>query len=228
VTETETIMRTKWQDTGAALRWPAALALIAIAILAVSLSWPTRAPAVPTEEPAATATKPGKDRPPVPAAQAHDHFLKLDSIEGESTDVDHQGEIEVHSWSWGVSHSGTPGGGGGGGGGKAEFTDLTFSAATSKASPQLMLACAQGKHLKSAVLTVRKPGDRPQEYLKITLTDVMVTSFQASGSNASELPVEQFTLGYAQIVMEYRQQKPDGSLGEVIRSGWDVKNNRPL
>ena len=39
-----------------------------------------------------------------PSAAA-DWFLKLDKIQGESTDDRHKGEIEVLSWSWGVAQA---------------------------------------------------------------------------------------------------------------------------
>lgn len=34
---------------------------------------------------------------------AHDIFLKINGIDGESKDATHQNEIEVLSWSWNVS-----------------------------------------------------------------------------------------------------------------------------
>ena len=75
---------------------------------------------------------------------AFDYFLRLDGIPGESLDAKHKGEIDVLSWSWGESQeiAATPGGGSGAG--KVAMTDLHVSANLSKASPQLLLACAAG------------------------------------------------------------------------------------
>ena len=89
---------------------------------------------------------------------AFDAFLKIDGIDGESTDKFHPGEIEISSFSWGVTQTGSIGSGGGGGAGKASFQDLHFSSSISKASPNLMIACATGEHIKEATLTVRKGG----------------------------------------------------------------------
>ena len=36
---------------------------------------------------------------------AFDAFLKIEGIEGESTDKVHPGEIEIQSFSWGVSNT---------------------------------------------------------------------------------------------------------------------------
>ena len=87
---------------------------------------------------------------------AFDYFLKVDGIAGESTDSKHKGEIDVLSWSWGETQSGSAGGGGGGGAGKVQMQDLHVTSNMSKASPQLMLACASGQHIKSAILTGRR------------------------------------------------------------------------
>ena len=86
-------------------------------------------------------------------------FLKIDGIDGDSTSVQHKGEIDVQSWSWGVTQTGSSGGGGGGGGaGRAVFQDFHFVSRISKASPALFLACATGQHHKDATLTGERAG----------------------------------------------------------------------
>ena len=112
---------------------------------------------------------------------AVDYFLKIDGISGESTDEAHKGEIEVESFSWGVSQA-TTRLGAGAAAGRAVFQDLRFTSFVSKASPNLMLKCATGAHLKDAVLTARNAGGEQQEFLKITLSDVLVSSYQTSAS----------------------------------------------
>src|SRR5881227_2642940 len=100
---------------------------------------------------------------------AVDMFLKIDEIPGESVDSIHKGEIEISSFSWGMSNSGAISSGGGGGAGKASFQDLHFESSVSKATPLLAKFCATGEHIKKATLTVRKAGERPVEYIKMTL-----------------------------------------------------------
>jgi len=156
---------------------------------------------------------------------AIDYFLKIDGVSGESLDAKHKGEIEVESWSWGEANP-TPPGGGGGGAGKVQMQDFFFSTRVSKASPALMLACASGKHLKSAVLTARKAGKGQQEFLTFSLSDVLVSSYQASGAEGEVVPGESVSLNYSKIQMEYKPQNPDGSLGGSIKAGWDVKQNK--
>ena len=85
-----------------------------------------------------------------------DYFLKVEGIDGESTDDKHKGEIDLESWSWGETNSGSFAAGGGGGAGKVVMQDLHVVSKMSKASPNLMIACATGQHIKKAVLTSRK------------------------------------------------------------------------
>lgn len=156
---------------------------------------------------------------------AVDFFLKIDGVDGESQDDKHKNEIEILSWSWGMSQAGTSGYGGGGGAGRVSVQDLNFVKRTDKASPKLMLACCNGQHIKSALLTARKAGKEQQEYLKLKLTDVLVSSYQTGGSGADEIPTEQIAFNFAKHEVEYREQKPDGTLGGTVKSHWDQKKN---
>jgi len=156
---------------------------------------------------------------------AFDYFLRLDGIPGESLDAKHKGEIDVLSWSWGESQeiAATPGGGSGAG--KVAMTDLHVSANLSKASPQLLLACAAGTHIKSAVLTGRKAGKAQAEFLTFSLSDVLVSAYQTGGATA-ESPLDSISLNFSKIEVSYKQSKADGSLAKAIRVGWDRKTNK--
>ncbi len=100
-----------------------------------------------------------------------------------------------------------------------------FTAVTSKASPKLMVLCANGKHVKSAVLVARRPGPANQEYLKITLTDVMVSSYEIDGSSG-DVSVDEVSLNFAKIQIDYKPQNANGSLGAVVHGGWDLVQSK--
>lgn len=158
---------------------------------------------------------------------AEDYFLKIDGIAGESQDERHRGEIEVDGWSFGGALPGAGQIGAGGGTGKFAALPFQFTAKVSKASPKLFQACATGQHLKGATLVARKSGERPVEYLKVTLTDVLVASYQEAGSSGSgAAPVDQVSLTYAKIVIEYREQQSDGTLGAPVTAMFVVKKNK--
>ena len=157
-----------------------------------------------------------------------DYFLKFDGIKGESTDAKHKDEIDVLSWSWGVSHAGGMGQGGGGGEGRASFHDFNLTHQVDKASPVLMKACATGEHLKDATITVRKAGKGQQEHLVITMTDVLVTSVSTSVSVEGDATIESVALVFAKVDLEYKPQKPDGSLDAGLHFRYDLKANKTV
>ncbi len=159
---------------------------------------------------------------------AVDMFLKLTGIEGESPDHKHKGEIAIESFSFGVQQIGTSGSGGGGGAGKASFHDLSVTKRADKATPMLMLNCATGTHIKDALLTVRKAGGDQQEYYKVKMTDLLVSSFQNQGSGHDDVPMESVSLNYAKIEFEYAEQKADGTLGGKSTAGYDLKLNKKV
>lgn len=157
---------------------------------------------------------------------AVDAFLKIEGIDGESQDAKHKGEIEIQSYSWGASQTGTAAAGGGMGAGKVQMHDFHFVMTHCKASPKLMLACASGEHIKTATFTHRKAGKDQQEYLKVTFTDVLVSSYQSGGSG--DTPTDQISLNFSKIEHEYKEQKADGTLGGAVKSGWDLKQNKKV
>jgi type VI secretion system secreted protein Hcp len=168
-----------------------------------------------------------------------DAFLKLDGIKGESVDAKHKGEIDIMSFSWGMSQTGVSGTGGGGGAGKVKVHDLTITKRTDAASPLLMLNCANGAHIKEANFVVRKAGGEQLEYLKIKLTDVLISSYKPGsidwsgpgdeGPEEDVLPQEQVSLNFAKVEYSYQPQGANGKAqGGPILAGWDVKANQKV
>jgi type VI secretion system secreted protein Hcp len=157
---------------------------------------------------------------------ASDIFAKIGDIKGESADDKHKDEIEVLSFSWGVTNSATIGGGGGGGGvGRATFHDLSFTHTIDKASPRLLQACATGTHLKEATITHRKAGKGQQEFLVIKMNDIIITGVSLGDSSAGGTS-ENVTLAFAKVDLEYKPQRPDGSLDQGIHFKFDIKANK--
>jgi type VI secretion system secreted protein Hcp len=157
---------------------------------------------------------------------ATDIFAKIGDIKGESVDAKHKDEIEVLSFSWGVSNSGSAGApGGGGGAGKATFQDLSIVHGIDKATPELLKACATGLHIKDATITHRKAGKGQQEYLIIKLNDVTITAVSHAG--AEDQPyAESVSLKFAKVDLEYKPQRPDGSLDPGLHFKFDLKANK--
>lgn len=156
---------------------------------------------------------------------AVDMFIKIGDVGGESVDKTHKGEIDVLSWSWGMSQSGSAHVGTGAGAGKVNVQDLTFTKYIDITSTKLMTACCNGKHYDQALLTVRKAGEKPVEYVKIKMTDLIVTSVSTGGSGGEDRLTENVTLNFAKVAVDYTPQDAKGAGGTPVPMSWDIAAN---
>jgi type VI secretion system secreted protein Hcp len=88
--------------------------------------------------------------------------------------------------------------------------------------------CVTGEHIKDAKITVRKAGKGQQEYLIIKMTDVVVTSVSTSVSAEGDATIEGVALAFAKVDLDYRPQKPDGSLDVGLHFKYDLKANKEV
>ena len=146
-------------------------------------------------------------------------------MKGESLDIKHKDEIEVLSFSWGVANAGPSGSGAGSGAGKATFQELSIVHGIDKATPELLKACATGLHIKDATITHRKAGKGQQEYLIIKLNDVTITAVSHAGAEDSPY-AESVNLKFAKVDLEYKAQRPDGSLDVGQHFKFDLQGNK--
>lgn len=156
---------------------------------------------------------------------AVDMFLKIDDVKGESRDSKHKDEVDILAWSWGMSQSGTTHAGPGGGAGKVSVQDLSLTKYVDKSSPVLMMATCNGKHYKEALLTVRKAGETPLEYLKITMKEVIVSAVSTGGSGGEDRLTENVTLNFAEFKVEYKPQKADGTGDAAVEAAFHIAEN---
>lgn len=156
---------------------------------------------------------------------AVDMFIKIDDIKGESVDKKHADSIQVLAWSWGATQSGTTHDGPGGGAGKVNIQDLSFTKYIDNSSPNLIKNVCNGKHFKQALLTVRKAGEHPLEYLKIKLTDVLISSISTGGSGGEDRLTENVTLNFGKFEVIYTPQKADGAGGAEKPVTWNIPGN---
>jgi type VI secretion system secreted protein Hcp len=156
----------------------------------------------------------------------NDVFLKLDGIEGESTDPKHKGEIEIRDFDFVEWQQGSSGSGGGSGASRPTFEVITVRCPASKAGPKLLLACAKGLRIGSAIFSFRKSGGGQQDYMTWKLTDVAVNVYSQAieeYSDGSLAISDGFRLDYAKIEVTYKPQNPDGSLGSPLDFSFDLR-----
>jgi type VI secretion system secreted protein Hcp len=132
-------------------------------------------------------------------------FLKIDGIDGDSSAVKHKGEIEILSFSWGLSQQGSSSSGGGGGAGKVVSQDFTIVTQVSSSSPQMMEKCCTGQHIPSVSLTLATK-ETKQEYLKIKLTDVLISSYQTGASGGGDA-VDQVSFNFRGLDVQAADRK---------------------
>lgn len=160
---------------------------------------------------------------------ATDMYIALKGIEGESQDDKHANEIQILSYGFGASQSGTAHEGSGSTSGRADVHDVTFTKHVDKSSPLLYFLCCSGQPIEGAILSVRKAGGpKPVDYLKLTLTQVLITSFRSGAEGSQDRAVETVTLNFSTSKVDYTPQKADGTGMGVITKGWDVTKNCEL
>ncbi|MDD5563876.1 MAG: type VI secretion system tube protein Hcp [Thermoanaerobaculaceae bacterium] len=99
-------------------------------------------------------------------------FLKIDGIDGESTQADHRSEIQFLSVTWGVSRPTV--------GARAArsirtpLNSFTIVKRLDKSSPKLMQACATGRHILTVTLSMGT--------LKYEFHDVVISSCRNGGA----------------------------------------------
>jgi type VI secretion system secreted protein Hcp len=141
-----------------------------------------------------------------------DVYLFIPGIPGESQSPGHFGQIEVESTQIAaLQRAAARSGGGGGGAGKVSMRDFHFTMKVNKASAKLMEAAAKGTHIPKATLTCRKAGGTQQEYLVVTMQDVLVSSYQTGAARGGGIaPPDAFSLVAREVTIQ-DVGKPSGA-----------------
>lgn len=162
-----------------------------------------------------------------PSSTNADYFLQLEGIEGSSADSRLRGALELTSFAWSKDGPGVvqtaPAGGGGGGAGRADAKTMVFTHVVSKASPQLVEALVEGRHIREATLTVRRSGENQIQPLVIKLKDVVVSSYRLTGEDET-LPSDEFAVSFAAIEYTHNTQRADGTPQPQTMS-WNFRTN---
>jgi type VI secretion system secreted protein Hcp len=137
-------------------------------------------------------------------------------ITGEAHDEKHKNEVEVLAWSWGMQ--GKQSLGGGGATGKATLRELKIVKRVDKASTALMKALRTNEEIKEAILTVRKAGKTPLEYLTIKIEGGRIIALDIdTESGAGPGLIERVSFSFNKISIVYTPQGQDGNpLGKTV------------
>ena len=85
-----------------------------------------------------------------------------------------------------------------------------------------------GKSIAWVELDTRRAGDTPQVFMKIKLTDVLVSSYKTGGSSENIEPTDNFTLNYGKIETSYGVQNDQGKVNSLDKKmSHDLRTNKP-
>jgi len=90
-----------------------------------------------------------------------------------------------------------------------------------------MLACASRQFFPRAILTCLRSGATPFELLRVTMSDLQISSYRAGvTAESGDQPFEEIGITFARIEFESTELRADGTEAGVIRSGWDIRANQ--
>jgi type VI secretion system secreted protein Hcp len=154
------------------------------------------------------------------------------AFNGETTDPDFVGAVEISEFSFGAENTISIGSSTtGAGAGKATFKEFTIKKLTDTGSPSLLIFLAEGKHYDNLTLSLRKGGAGGDTsgavYLKFEFGMVMVKSIEWSGATGDDVPSESVVFEFGEIRVTYCQQDTSGALKAPIIKAWSRLTNRP-
>ncbi len=160
----------------------------------------------------------------------YDYFIKVDNIEGESTDDKHHGWIEVLRYGIGVKQtiSTTASSAGGASAERADFRDFKFKKLLDKSSPKLALACAAGTHIDKIVVELCRAGTDKVTFMTYTLTNCLISRIEtiSGGDTSGNFPAEMVKINYGKIEWAYtKQNRSGGGADGQVATGWDLQKN---
>jgi type VI secretion system secreted protein Hcp len=159
-----------------------------------------------------------------------DAFLKIDGIDGESTDEKHSGWIELIRFGISVRQvvSTTASSSGGASAERTDFSDFKIRKLLDKSSPKLALACAAGTHIDKIIVELCRAGTAKQPYMVYTMKNCIISRVTTtSGSDVGgKFPAETVHINFGRIEYSYIQidRKGGGPMGNVA-GGWDLQRN---
>lgn len=131
-------------------------------------------------------------------------YMKYEGVKGDVTDAGFEGSFEILSMSWGVSNPG----------GNANLSDLNVMMSELQGTTRLMAACATGRISPRVRISFVSTGLPAREYMRYELENVLVSSYQVSGSTGAGLPMESLSLNFTKITYSIWYDNQKGGVTE--------------
>ncbi len=156
-------------------------------------------------------------------------FLQFEGIQGETSDSNHKGWIDLLTWQWGVgrnitSNTSTQGDREST---NATISDLTITRRMDKATPQLFIeaCCGDGKTVR-LVHTKTGAGNGADTFIEYTLKNALISRYNVTAiNNAASRPREEITISFVDIEVKYTPYDEDGHAQAPIALGFNTASN---
>lgn len=162
-------------------------------------------------------------------------YLQIDGIQGPVTAQGLEGYIQAESFSSDIQRklATQPGSVENRETTKPIFSEITLTKLVDKTTPLLFSEATVGASKATAIIKFISTGSNLNEYLTITLSNVMVSSQTldslakvTSGEpteNRSDRPTETITLNFTKIEVKYTPYDNQNNVGSPIPSGYDLE-----
>ena len=150
-------------------------------------------------------------------------FMLLPGIQGEVTEPNHIGWINVESVTWGHGEAppGSPN--------KIQFRGVNFIKFNDSTSASLALLGATGQPIKDVKLEITTPagGSVLGVLSRMKLTNVRVASYVAGAHEGAGHPTDNITFSFDTVTwINFRQNPQTGQMTPGSSACWDVVNNK--
>lgn len=161
---------------------------------------------------------------------SYDAFARITGIEGESTDSEYAGWIEIVDFGLAVRQtiSTTASSSGGASAERADFSRFHFRKQVDTSSPLLALACAAGTHIDEIIVVLCRAGTGKVKFMEYHMTHCMISKVRAYAGDGYgfAFPTESVGVDFGKIQLCYVQQgrQHGGPVGNIA-CGWDLQRN---
>jgi len=152
-------------------------------------------------------------------------FMKVDGVDGDSVDENHDKWIDILSFNIGAHHPSNMQAGGGTSGGSAQVEQLGVQCMTNSATATLMNFCLNGTVKKVDLHMTMRFNDLEDTWVEIVLTNASITSLNqshAASPDGTANSYDDMVFSYEDIEQKVYDQNPDGTRGAEKSWGWEV------
>jgi type VI secretion system secreted protein Hcp len=160
---------------------------------------------------------------------AFDAFIKIDGIDGESTDDRYADWIEILYYDFGLDQrvSRTASSAGGASAERVTFQEFNFTKLLDKASPNLAVSCADGTHIDNIVVALCRAGAEKIKFMEYKMSNCIISRVRVE--SGGDFPFEKIGINFGKIEWRYTQQKrKGGGASGSVATGWDLQRNSKL